>query len=369
MSALTSRLTRITLDPSIMSTARFWNAGRIVVVSLALFLAGSVGAETETNATSVTQDAAATSAADEEDAAGLTPEDVLRAYVQLQSLIRENQLAIEQSRLHAEESSAKAVASLSGDLKTIEQSLGGELRAVEKSLSDQRQKDTRLTMIVISVFASICFLAVALTAFFQWRSVHQFTKLAPVLSRPPGRDVLDVADASLIAAPAGNPGASLHTTLERLEKRILELEQTATPALSAGPAGAIEDGAERLATSPESNPIVLTNDSGKGVAQLLAEGQKFLEEDRPEEALERFNEALDLQPDHGEVLLKKGSALEKLRKYVEAIACYDRAIAADRTMTIAYLYKGGLFNRMERFSEAVQCYEQALQTQEKQSAA
>jgi tetratricopeptide (TPR) repeat protein len=48
----------------------------------------------------------------------------------------------------------------------------------------------------------------------------------------------------------------------------------------------------------------------------------------------------------------------------EAIACYDQAIAADRSMTMAYLYKGGLLNRTERFSEALECYEQALRTRE-----
>ena len=62
--------------------------------------------------------------------------------------------------------------------------------------------------------------------------------------------------------------------------------------------------------------------------------------------------------------MKKGAALERLRKLDEAIACYDRAIAADGSLTVAYLYKGGLFNRMERFSEALECYEQALHTQE-----
>ena len=41
-----------------------------------------------------------------------------------------------------------------------------------------------------------------------------------------------------------------------------------------------------------------------------------------------------------------------------------QAIAADGSMTVAYLYKGGLFNRMERFGEALECYEKALHTQE-----
>ena len=62
-------------------------------------------------------------------------------------------------------------------------------------------------------------------------------------------------------------------------------------------------------------------------------------------------------------------AFEKLRRPAEAIECYDRAIAIDGSLTIAYLYKGGLCNRLERFNEAVECYEQALRTQEKQRAA
>ena len=59
-------------------------------------------------------------------------------------------------------------------------------------------------------------------------------------------------------------------------------------------------------------------------------------------------------------LVKKGSALERLQQDHEALACYDRAIAADRSMALAYLSKGGLCVRLERFEEALECYEGAL---------
>jgi len=75
-----------------------------------------------------------------------------------------------------------------------------------------------------------------------------------------------------------------------------------------------------------------------------------------------------LLPKHAEALVKKGGALEMLGRLDDAIACYDRAIEADSSMTIAYLHKGGLFNRMARYDEALQCYERALQTQEKKAA-
>ena len=75
-----------------------------------------------------------------------------------------------------------------------------------------------------------------------------------------------------------------------------------------------------------------------------------------------------MAPDHAEGLVKKGAALERLRRNDEAIRCYDRAIAIDQNLTIAYLYKGGLFNRLERHAEALECYEQALRTQEQRTA-
>ena len=78
--------------------------------------------------------------------------------------------------------------------------------------------------------------------------------------------------------------------------------------------------------------------------------------------------ALGLDPKHAEALVKKGGALEKLGRMDEAIACYDRAIEANNSLTIAYLQKGGLFNRLARYDEALQCYEQALRTQEKKPA-
>jgi tetratricopeptide (TPR) repeat protein len=56
-------------------------------------------------------------------------------------------------------------------------------------------------------------------------------------------------------------------------------------------------------------------------------------------------------------------ALERLKRLDEAIACYDRAIALNRSLTQAYLAKGGIFNRQERYAEALECYEQALRSE------
>jgi len=153
--------------------------------------------------------------------------------------------------------------------------------------------------------------------------------------------------------------ARLFNVVERLEKRILELEHTARAPLAE-------------ITSPsanEHNSAPPESDRAECIANLLAEGQASLNRNEPEKALECFDQALALDPKHAEVLMKKAGALEKLNRLEEALVCYDDAIAADGSMTIAYLHKGGLFNRMSRYEEALQCYEHALHTHDKRASA
>ena len=159
--------------------------------------------------------------------------------------------------------------------------------------------------------------------------------------------------------------ARLFSTVDALQKRILELEQSSRATLSET-SSATANGAHKTPEAKQGDPIAADRD--ECVANLLVEGQALLDAQKPEKALECFDGALELDPKHAEALVKKGGALEKLGRTDEAIACYDRAIAANSTLTIAHLHKGGLFNRMARYDEALQCYEQALRTQEKKTA-
>jgi tetratricopeptide (TPR) repeat protein len=165
-------------------------------------------------------------------------------------------------------------------------------------------------------------------------------------------------------ASGHEPSPDLLLTVERLEKRIRELEE--------GTSGPHREGRPEKRQAGNANGGSTENgthvDTNARVTVLLGKGQSLLNVDKPEEALACFDEVLALEAHNPEALVKKGAALERLRKLNEAIECYDHAIQADNTMTIAYLYKGGLFNRMERFNEALECYEQALRTQEKRAA-
>jgi tetratricopeptide (TPR) repeat protein len=49
-----------------------------------------------------------------------------------------------------------------------------------------------------------------------------------------------------------------------------------------------------------------------------------------------------------------------MENWEKALESYDRAIALDGGLTVAYLYKGGVCNKLQRHREALECYEHAL---------
>jgi tetratricopeptide (TPR) repeat protein len=310
--------------------------------------------------------------------------DTLRAYLQIQEQLHATQLAIERTRHQAEESITRNAETVATRLRDVEQQLSAQ-RAREEALtqnagtmSAQHDKEVRFLVYTLGSFGAFSFLAVIVISYFQWRTVRQLADLATSLP----------ASRMIGSSSGGSPGYGesvplgsiqieqtsnrLLSAVERLEKRILELEDAATPPLSGvttGPEG--DSGASKklpVAAPPEAIASI-ESDQETQIKEWLERGQTFLNADNPEAAVDAFDQILGMASEHTEALVKKGAALEKLRKFTEAIECYDRAIAADDSMTIAYLHKGGLYNRLERFGEAVECYEKALRTQERRSAA
>jgi len=295
----------------------------------------------------------------------------LRAYLQIQEQIQEALLAIERNRQQSEDATARTSKALTDRLELIEHSLNeqrsNELEAVQHA--------NRTILIVVSSFAALGCVAVLLTAYFQWRAVNRFTSVSSALSLGGGlgppralRALGAGEDVQTAIGPVEQSSVRLLDAIERLEKRIQELERSSRPVLSGPAANNIlnlqaADGAPSAAQA-DSEP----GGSASSGASLFASGQSQLNAGKLEEAIACFDQVLATDPRNAEAFVKKGTALERLRKTKEALECYDRAIAADGSMTIAYLYKGGLYNRMERFSEALACYEQALHTQEKRRA-
>jgi len=213
--------------------------------------------------------------------------------------------------------------------------------------------------------------AMVLMAFSHWRAMNRLADIATAF--PSGRGLgggapfaaLGPGDAHVVSVgpgPAEQSNGRLLGAIDRLEKRIYELEHT-TQSSNREKAG--DEGKSESASGNGEGSSVEAEPGTGHIDMLMGKGQTLLSLDKLEEALACFDEILAQAPDHAEALVKKGSVLERLRRLEEAIECYDRAISKDSSMTIAYLHKGGLFNRMARYSEALECYEKALQTQER----
>lgn len=293
----------------------------------------------------------------------------LRAYLQLQEQLHSALLAIEQARKDADAAAqrnheaiqqardeSEAAAQRNTDL------IGARLKLIEQTLTNQRDremealhKSNRFMLTIAAVVGGIGFVGMLFTAFCFWRAltrVAQITaSLQPLHALGHNSHGLSSPDAPFVTLNGPEMSSTrLLGAIERLEKRIHDLEHTALPphtvdVESEGPKGA-----------GEKTP---------SVAALLEKGQALLSSNEPEKALRCFEEVLAVEPENAEALVKKGTALEQLKRLEEAIDCYDKAIALNQTMTVAYLHKGAVFNQLERFSEALECYEQALRTQQR----
>ena len=269
---------------------------------------------------------------------GVTREEVANNYLHIQEQIHESQLAIEQKQQMALEAAKSNADALSARLQSLEDSVAKQ----RVSEADAARRTQQSTLFLAGAFGLAGLGIMLLMVYFQWRA---FTQLAQISAQQhntiangntvhqlaaPGRATVETANAQLL------------NVVDRLEKRINELE----------------NGQKML-------PEIVTSKT----PDLLAEGQKYLDGNAPLKALECIDKFLAAHPERAEALVKRAGALEKLGREDEALTCYNRAITADGSLVIAHLHKGGLLNRLRRYDEALNCYEQALLAQEKKNGA
>ena len=291
-------------------------------------------------------------------------DETLRSYLQLQEQLHSLQMSLEKNRQEAESAAARSAEALAGRLLGIEQSLSAQRARELEGL----QNVNRWMLVAAGIFAAVGCLTVLSMAYFQWRTVSKLAEISSSLPRVFGATAAlagpGVGESSVLSVGGSVDQSNMRLlgTIERLEKRILEIEHSTHPTLHA----------QSLDTDLAAGDARHGSTGGNGQSEerarfdsLLGKGQSLLNLEKVEDALECFDEILKSEPRHVDTLMKKAAALERLGKLDEAVKCCDEAIAADSSLTIAYMYKGGLFNRMERYNDALACYEQALHAKEK----
>ena len=174
-----------------------------------------------------------------------------------------------------------------------------------------------------------------LSAFLQWQMVNRIKALAATVPSAHGLSAGDEAqalgngDAPLLGGGVARPTAEFLGAIDRLERRIHDMESTvhSPHTLAEGVNG--NGGSLELAAGPGQPATPVSPDAlakAKTISVLLGRGQTQLKLDQPEAALASFDEVLVMDPENTDAMLKRGAALERLQRLNEAIACYDRAI-------------------------------------------
>jgi tetratricopeptide (TPR) repeat protein len=266
----------------------------------------------------------------------VTRDELVNNYLQIQEQLHAAQMAIEQNQEAAMEASQSNAVALTERLRLLEQTVGAQ-----RNNDAEAQRSTQRSMLFMAgAFGLIGLGIMLLMVYFQWRAFAQLAQIS-------GRQNTMLANGDAIHQLAA-PGratveastAQLLDVVGRLERRINELES----------------GQKLLPEIAAAKP-----------SDLLTEGQKYMDANQPLKALECFDKFLSAQPTRADAMVKRSVALEKLGRDEDALAGYNRAIATDNTLVIAHLHKGGLLNRLRRYDEALNCYEQALVGQDKKA--
>jgi tetratricopeptide (TPR) repeat protein len=317
--------------------------GRAVLLIALLLLAGIAGAA-ETNEVAVVPESgtpplpqaavprletnaaagAVTSSIPVRAALPAADEQALRSYLEVQAKLHSTLLAIEQARQEAGASSASNAALLAERLHQLESALASQ-RLRERDATDQ---SNRTLLIAAGGFAGLGVLALGLVIFYQMRGMTRLAEIATAIPMSRGfaaglsLPAPGAGEASLALLAGSHAGGAetdatrLLGVIDRLERRIQELEQTA----HAGPP--LSDHATK---------------ADKVAPSSAAKGGPIGS------------------------LLDRAKALEKQQRHAEALACCDEALAAEPTLTRAWLLKASQLQALGREKEALRCYEAALQ--------
>ena len=292
---------------------------------------------------------------------------VTASLLQIQEQLHNTQLALQENQ-----QMAAALARNNSDLLAAHlQSLEQTLLAQRASEIDEEHRTAAWTLLLTGI---IGLAGLGILLWMVYLQARAFTKLTEI-SAQQSAALANASAVHQLAAPARavveNSNANLIEAVGQLRERVTELEHGTLSLVSGANMGAKANGITAGTGIPNgdsngnANGNSNGNGSGRAKTEVLEEGQRFLDQNDPRQALEIIDRFLAGHPDDPEALLQKADALQKVGRNDEALAHYNLVIAADSTLAVAHLQKGGLLNRLRRYDEALNCYEQALQAQEK----
>ncbi len=94
--------------------------------------------------------------------------------------------------------------------------------------------------------------------------------------------------------------------------------------------------------------------------ELLNKGVALGSLRRYNEAIDCYDKAIRINPEFAYAWHNKGTALDNLGNYNEAITCYDKVIGINPEDAYAWINKGTALYNLGRYKEAIKCYDGAI---------
>ncbi|MEA5569658.1 tetratricopeptide repeat protein [Calothrix sp. UHCC 0171] len=98
-------------------------------------------------------------------------------------------------------------------------------------------------------------------------------------------------------------------------------------------------------------------------AALYKQANTLYDLQRYEDALNTYEQALEIRDDYADAWNGKGKALYELKKYQDALVAYDKSIQLQPGLFLAWRGRGFTLAKLERYQEAISSYNKALEIQ------
>jgi hypothetical protein len=165
--------------------------------------------------------------------------ELLQAISKLQAQVIAQKQMLEESIAQTKEEGARNAEAVTNELQRIERAFSEQQQSfVSRSAREVEamQSANRNMLIIVATFAATGFLAMLVTACFQWRMSKAWARISTALPMAwLGRHShvvgLDEVESPSVSARIEDANLRLLAAMERIEKRIQGLEQSAKPTL------------------------------------------------------------------------------------------------------------------------------------------
>jgi tetratricopeptide (TPR) repeat protein len=96
-------------------------------------------------------------------------------------------------------------------------------------------------------------------------------------------------------------------------------------------------------------------------SELYQQGHTLYHLSRYEEALKRYENAIEIKADYVEAWKEKGDTLSRLNQNEAAMDAYDRAIQLNPQYLDAWIRRGDVLNQLQRYDGAIASFEKAIE--------